>query len=155
MKSSQPASIICSITLFALATLLLLIEAQAATERGAKTVSPYGVWEHPKGKTRVDIRHCGEKLCGKIIWLKKPLRNGKPKVDRKNSNKALRNRKVIGLDIFHNMKFDIYNPDDGGEYNGYISFISPQKAKIQGCWFIFCKTQIWTRVSSSALPPKQ
>ncbi|MGI9481991.1 MAG: DUF2147 domain-containing protein [Hyphomicrobiales bacterium] len=117
---------------------------------------PYGIWMDEKGKTKVKTFRCrGNRLCGKIIWLKRPLRHGKPKTDYKNKNKTLRNRKVIGLQIINGMKpkrggrkwkGKIYNPDDGGNYRATLRLIGDKQAKVKGCFLFLCKTKLWTRL---------
>lgn len=122
----------------------------------ATAASPYGIWMDEKGKTKVETFKCKNgKLCGKIIWLEKPLKDGKPKTDYKNSNKSLRGRQIIGLQIINGMKSKsggrkwkgkIYNPDDGGTYKATLKLIGERLVKVKGCLLFLCKTKVWTRV---------
>lgn len=49
--------------------------------------NPFGNWIDEKGKTKVQLYNCAGKVCGKIVWLKKPLKNGKPKTDHNTRRK--------------------------------------------------------------------
>lgn len=99
------------------------------------------------------------KYYGKIVWLKEPLKDGKPKVDDKNPDSKLQKRAVIGLEILKGFKFNesgnewndgsIYNPASGKTYNCYINFESANKIKIRGfigaSWMGLGKTAYWTK----------
>jgi uncharacterized protein (DUF2147 family) len=114
-------------------------------------------------KSQVQIfKATNGKYYGKIVWLKEPLKNGKPKVDDKNPEAKLQNRPIIGLEILKGFVFDkdnqewndgtIYNPSSGKTYNCYINFESPTKLKIRGyigaSWMGLGKTAYWTKESS-------
>lgn len=107
------------------------------------------------GKVTVHIAPCGPYLCGSIVALAKPLtKEGKPKVDKKNPDRALRSRPVIGLKILANMKPDgenrwagkIYNADDGRTYSSYMT-LSGDNMRVNGCVGPFCKTMLFTRTN--------
>jgi uncharacterized protein (DUF2147 family) len=66
--------------------------------------NPFGNWIDEKGKTKVQLYNCAGKVCDKIVWLKKPLKNGKPKTDHKNKKKKLRARQVLDLQITRGLK---------------------------------------------------
>ncbi len=112
-----------------------------------------GVWMLNSGKVTVRIAPCGSSLCGAIVGLSKPLnKQGQPKVDRKNPNKSLRNRPLMGLTILANMtpagenkwQGTIYNADDGKTYSSYMN-LSGNNMKVKGCIGPFCKTMIFVR----------
>ncbi|HPT14510.1 MAG TPA: DUF2147 domain-containing protein [Bacteroidales bacterium] len=111
-------------------------------------------------KSQVQIfKSTNGKYYGKIVWLKEPLKNGKPKVDDKNPEAKLQNRPIIGLEILKGFVFDkddkewndgtIYNPSSGKTYSCYINFESPTKIKIRGyigaSWMGLGKTAYWTK----------
>jgi uncharacterized protein (DUF2147 family) len=99
------------------------------------------------------------KFYGKIVWLKEPNKNGKPKVDDKNPDPKLQNRPVMGLEMLKGFSFDksdeewnggtIYNPSSGKTYNCYINFETATKVKIRGfigaSWMGLGKTVFWTK----------
>jgi uncharacterized protein (DUF2147 family) len=118
-----------------------------------------GIWMLESGKVTVRIAPCGPNLCGSIVALAKPLNKaGKPKLDKDNPNKALRNRPLIGLTILSNMKPSgenkwqgkIYNADDGRTYSSYMK-LSGDNMKVKGCVGPFCKTMVFKRVSQLSL----
>ena len=49
--------------------------------------APEGVWLSADGGTKVQLANCGgNKLCGTVVWLEKPIdaSTGKPKTDTQN-----------------------------------------------------------------------
>ncbi|HVI28167.1 DUF2147 domain-containing protein [Hansschlegelia sp.] len=130
----------------------LLVAASAA----AASPAPVGVWSMPKDKATVRISECGEALCATLVGLKKPNdKNGRPKVDKRNPDRALRDRPVIGISLLTDMKPDgagwagrFYNPDDGRSYQGTIVADGNDRLKLRGCVVggLLCKTQVLKRV---------
>ena len=51
-----------------------------------------GVWQNSKAQIRVEIYKKGQYYYGKVVWMKYPYRNGKPKTDWKNPDPSKRNR---------------------------------------------------------------
>ncbi len=67
---------------------------------------------------------------GKIVWLKEPMENGKPKVDKNNEEKSLRNTPLMGLPVLKKFKVasaetyedgTIYDPKNGKTYSCKIT----------------------------------
>jgi uncharacterized protein (DUF2147 family) len=115
--------------------------------------SANGVWMLDSGKVTVRIMPCGASLCGAIVGLAKPLtKDGRPKIDRKNPNEALRKRPLMGLKILANMRPEgenkwtgtIYNADDGRTYSSSMK-LSGSNMKVKGCVGPFCKTMVFVR----------
>src|ERR1700740_2705118 len=80
-------------TLIALICLALATTLAAFAEDAA---SPIGTWVTQKGGAHIQIKDCGGKLCGTIVWLKNPLdKNGKDSVDSKNPDPSLQTRKLM------------------------------------------------------------
>lgn len=118
--------------------------------------------EHPDNVSHIKIYKASNgKYYGEIIWLKKPkYPDGKEKVDRLNPEKNLRNRKLIGLKMLNDFKFDnnkdewndgtIYNPANGKTYNAFITLKGPDKLHVRGyigkAWMGLGKTVEWTRL---------
>lgn len=70
------------------------------------------------------------KFHGKIVWLKVPDRNGKPKVDERNPDPNKRNQPILGLLILQGFEKDganeyedgtIYDPKSGKTYSCKIT----------------------------------
>lgn len=85
-----------------------------------------GKWKLEDGSAIVEVYKEGNVYNGKIVWLEKPTEaDGTPAVDDKNPDKALRTRKLIGLNMLHGLKQDggkysggkIYDPGNGKTYN--------------------------------------
>ena len=122
--------------------------AQAADE-------PTGIWLTQAGDARIRVSHCGGSLCGSIVSLRDKLdpATGKPAVDDKNPNPALRNRSMIGVQLFFDMKpagpnkwsGQIYNSDDGKMYASNVSVAAPGALKVEGCVGAFCGSETWTK----------
>jgi len=115
-----------------------------------------GQWYSEKNESLIEIYKTGNKFYGKIIWLKEPLRDGKPKVDDKNPDEKLRNRPLIGLVILKDFVFDgkdewsdgqIYDPKSGKTYSCYMELENKDKLKIRGYIGISLigRTTYWTR----------
>ena len=138
--------------LLALVVLMLL-----GTCAWAQKLSPIGTWTNEDGKARFEIYKCGDKLCGKIVTLKEPLRNGKPKVDENNPDKSMRDRPLVGLDFMKDFKYiggnkwddgTIYDPESGKTYSCYMKMTGKDKMEVKGYIGISLigRTQNWTRI---------
>jgi uncharacterized protein (DUF2147 family) len=114
-----------------------------------------GKWLTEEGKGHVLFESCGNKLCGRIVWLKQPNDDaGKPLVDELNKNATLRKRPIIGLSLTElepdgsgGWKGTIYNPEDGKSYKAKASIQRDGQLLIEGCILggLFCDSQTWTR----------
>lgn len=129
----------------------LLIMALAAPSSGDAAV---GRWKTESHNAIVEINRCGPSICGRIL-TSDALRTNPGFKDAKNSDPALRNRPLLGLQILGGFTADgagwsggkIYNADDGKTYGADVTILSPNQLKLRGCVFKpFCKTQTWTRV---------
>ena len=119
--------------------------------------SPIGTWTNEEKEARFEIYKCGENLCGKIVWLKEPLRNGKPKLDDNNPEEKLRSRPIQGMVFMKDFNYDennkwddgtIYDPKSGKTYSCYMKVLSKEKMEVKGYIGISLigRTQTWTRV---------
>ena len=127
-----------------------------ASPARAQGIEPTGVWLTQAGDARVRVSKCGGGICGVIVWLREPIdqSTGRPQVDDKNPNPALKTRPVIGLPLFSGMRLSapnkwsgqIYNADDGGTYASSISLASPDALRVEGCVGALCGGETWTRV---------
>ncbi len=121
-----------------------------------------GVWLTQYKDSKVEIYKDGNKYFGKIVWLETPIDSitGKPKVDDKNENPALRNRPIMGMKLLENFVFDgddewedgtIYDPKKGKTYSCYMEFPdenNKDRLKIRGYIGVSLlgRTVYWTRV---------
>lgn len=130
----------------------------------AFAADPTGSWLTEGGKSQVKIVHCGNALCGTIIWLKEPNDpdTGKPKTDFRNQDASRRGRALIGLEIVLGMQpsgtadkwtGEVYNPEDGKTYSGSLTMTGANELSLEGCVLaVLCKSQTWTRVKPSTPP---
>ena len=85
-----------------------------------------GKWKLEDGTAIVEVYKQGDSYNGKIVWLQNPTEaDGTPVVDENNPDKALRSRKLIGLNMLSDLKKagdeysggKIYDPGNGKTYN--------------------------------------
>ena len=128
----------------ALAAIMLTATAAFGTAPG----SILGSWKTQGDDSRLELFRNGEKIYGKIVWLKKPIYIdskdgpvGKTKVDRKNPNPALRNRPILGLQVIKGLtpKGDnrwrngiCYDPETGKSYKCNMRLASPDRLELRG-----------------------
>ena len=123
----------------------------------AQKLTPLGVWTNEIKEARFEIYKCGDKLCGKIIWLKEPNRDGKPKLDINNPDPKLRNRPLMGLAFIQGFEYDgdnkwdegtIYDPQSGKTYSCYMKMMIKDAMEVKGYIGISLigRSQNWTRV---------
>ncbi|MFC6999388.1 DUF2147 domain-containing protein [Rufibacter roseus] len=125
----------------------------------AQKNSPIGIWTNEEKEARFEIYQCGDKLCGKIIWLKEPNRNGKPKLDQLNPDPKLQTRTIMNMVFLKGFepegdgKWDdgtIYDPKSGKTYSSYMKLLgNGDKLEVKGYIGISLigRSQIWTRVN--------
>ena len=144
----------CRLTLIA-ASLAVLLAAPSAQAQGAP--EPTGIWQTQAGDARVKISKCGGGICGVIVSLREPIdpATGRPQVDNKNPNPALRSRPIVGLPLFSGMppvgpgkwSGQIYNADDGSTYASNVSVTGADTLRVEGCVGALCGGENWTRVA--------
>src|SRR6476659_4847279 len=107
----------------------------------AQTLSPLGVWTNQEKEARFEIYRCGDKLCGKITWLREPNRDGKPKTDINDPDPKLRNRPLMGLVFIQGFDYDddykwddgtIYDPQSGKTYSCYMKMMNKDAMEVKG-----------------------
>ena len=145
----------------AAATVALLLQAGAPTLPAvAQTPPPAagvgGIWIDHTGDGAVEIALCGDRLCGRIVWLKEPVdKAGRPLTDGNNPEPGKRRRAICGLPIIGDLRrmggvWDagwIYDPKDGKSYDLEIRTRPGDRLQVTG--YIGTKflseTFTWTR----------
>jgi uncharacterized protein (DUF2147 family) len=140
---------------FTVAIVTALLAAPSARAQSAENAT--GTWLTQAGDARVRVSKCGSGICGVIVGLKDPIdpATGKPQVDDKNENPALRRRPIIGLSLFIGMRAvgpakwsgRIYNADDGKTYASTVTLQEANKLEVQGCVGSLCGSETWSRSS--------
>ena len=127
-----------------LATVLLA----ATTAFGAGPSGVLGLWKTDGGDSQLELFKCGEKICGKIVWLKQPNYIdskdgpvGKKKIDRKNPDPSLRGRTILGLQVMKGLTAKgrnrwgngtCYDPETGKSYKCKMYLASPDRLELRG-----------------------
>jgi len=136
-----------------------LAQAAAQGRAAAALAAPVlGQWFTEGGKSRVEIKPCGETLCGEIVWLQEPNdEQGRPKTDQRNPDEAMQSRPILGLKLLNGFVRDgdknvwkkgkIYNPEDGKTYSAELTLDEPGQLEVRGYVGLpmFGKSQTWTR----------
>lgn len=122
-----------------------------------------GVWLTPQ-QSEMTISACVEGYCGyisKIVITEQTRAKYGDAVDTvevytdyNNKNPGLRDRPIQGLQILtlrmkddRNYEGEIYSPEDGNTYAGYIELLGPDRLKLKGCTMrVLCAEQEWKRV---------
>ena len=98
--------------------------------------SPEGIWIDANGRGAVEIKPCGEALCGHVVWLKNST-------DAKGCGKQ-----IIGDAAASGSAYTgwIYSPEDKKRYNVDISPTRDGRLKVVGYagMRLFSKTMYWT-----------
>lgn len=90
-----------------------------------------GVWLNEEKDAKIQIFKGNDGLFyGKIIWLKEPVENGAPKLDKNNPEKTKRRQQIVGLVILKSFEKDgntyddgtIYDPNNGKTYDATITY---------------------------------
>ena len=138
---------------WALSALVLL-----ALPTAAQNPTPVGVWLHPDKRIEIEIAPCGDRLCAKIVWFKRPNGDdGLPLADVKNKDLALRTRPLLGLNVLQGLRAagennwedgEVYNPDDGINYRARMSIDRAGDLRIRAFLLLplLGHTMIWTPV---------
>ncbi|MDD2582300.1 MAG: DUF2147 domain-containing protein [Desulfuromonadaceae bacterium] len=125
---------------------IVLLTATSAFSAGQSDL--LGSWKTEGGDSLLEFYRCGEKICGKVVWLKQPnyINSkdgpvGKTKVDRKNPNPALRNRPILGLQVMKGLTAKggnrwengtCYDPETGKSYKCKMSLKTPDRLQLRG-----------------------
>lgn len=109
-------------------------------------------------KVAVQVFECGDRLCGRIVWLVVPRDSqGNLDRDKKNPDARLRDRPLCGLTILWGLKpaapshwegGQFYNPFDGETYSFSAKLTTANRisARIYRGFPLFGKTRTLQRV---------
>ena len=136
--------------------LVAVAQVRAVGQSSAEEDAILGLWRTADSKACVEISRCGTKYCGTIVWLKEPLKDGKPAVDDKNPDETKRARPVLGLVIVRDFVYDgdnvwtdgkVYDPESGNDYSGKMTLEDPSTLTLRGYVLIplFGRSETWSR----------
>jgi uncharacterized protein (DUF2147 family) len=120
-----------------------------------------GTWRTADGDARVEVYRCGDVACGRIAWMRAPLKDGKPRVDEKNPKPELRGLPVQGLVILHGFREEkprvwtggrLYDPKSGNDYRGRLTLLDENHLRLRGYVGVslFGRSETWTREEKSS-----
>src|SRR5947199_8335637 len=90
-----------------LPVILLLVSMVAGKLASAQTDKIEGTWFNQKKDAKIQIYKATDgKFYGKIIWLKDPIEDGKPKMDKKNPKENLRSQPLVQMVIMKGFELD-------------------------------------------------
>jgi len=93
-----------------------------------------GNWMSTDKNLEVEVFKTGNEFKARVIWFDDTDNKNVPmnaRVDSKNSNKALRSRRIIGLEVMHGLE---YNSNDNEWQNGWIYDSSSGKTWNSKAW---------------------
>lgn len=140
----------------AFVTIAMLLTALLTT-RGAQADAPEGRWLTQDKDGVVEIYHCGEVLCGRLLWFRMQSLHDNPQaLDIHNPTVGLRNRPLCGLVILSGFRPEgqdrwtggsAYDPESGHTYSGNITLEPDGHLSLRGYIGIslFGRSEEWTR----------
>lgn len=114
---------------------------------GASSGGVVGTWVNEDQTAKIEIYGCGEAYCGKFAWMKEPV------IDKKNPDRGLRSRSMVGVEVMTGFTFDgsgwtggqFYLARRGKHADASWKLISPDRleltVKVMGS-----RRSAWTRV---------
>lgn len=133
----------------------LIVLAALAWGSEIASADPVGLWLDKEGTT-VRVQACGQALCGTIAGLQQPIdpATGRPRTDKNNSDRALRDRPLMGMPVFLSMRPDgpgrwsgqLYDGDRGNIYSGHLIELAPDTLRVEGCVLMLCGGENLSRV---------
>jgi uncharacterized protein (DUF2147 family) len=134
---------------------MIMVGVASIVNAQANTIE--GFWYNNAKDAKIQIYKADDgKFYGKIVWLKEPLKNGKPKLDEKNPVESRKNQTLVSLIILKgflkngNTYTDgtIYDPENGKIYDCKMTF-NGKNLSIRGfIGFSFIgRTTVWERAS--------
>lgn len=125
---------------------LVLSVASGYAQDTAKSVN--GIWIDHTGQGAVEITPCGEKICGRVVWLKNPKHKSR-------TGKLICGTQVLGE--LQQMAVNawesgwIYNPEDEEKFSAALKLAAPDKLIVTGYLGIklLGETFTWQRATSA------
>jgi len=90
------------------------------------------IWYNQERDAKLEIYRQDDVFEAKIVWLKEPTADGKPKVDKNNPDPSLRSRPTLGLEVLHSLR----KTNDPNVYRGGRIY-DPKNGKTYDCRVIF------------------
>lgn len=114
-----------------------------------------GEWFNEEKEGRIEIFQENGEFHGKLVWLKEPYEDGKPKTDKNNPEKSKRERPLKGLRILKGFEYkdgnwedgEIYDPKTGKTYSCIMKLKNRDTLEVRGYVGVSLigRTTTWTR----------
>lgn len=132
---------------------LMIVAAMCAVASPVSAQSVIDNWLTEDRRAIVTIERCGSEICGRISRILVEVEANQR--DLNNPNPRLRNRPIQGMRVLSGFRRDgdryrhgqIYDPENGREYNARFSLIGANTLRVTGCVLggILCRSQDWLR----------
>ena len=119
----------------------------------------FGIWATPKNNGKVSIEACENGgVCARVIDGRQ-LRQNPNQADVLNPDLSKRTRRVMGLNILEGYTGGptewkggtVYDPQTGdSSSNSTLTLTAPNTLVVKGCRFVFCRSETWTKIQSTA-----
>ena len=134
--------LICTYILF---TLLTAFHAKAQGKTACEQIC--GKWQCTDKTIRIEVYMKDNEYRANIIWFKDT--EGKPMdywTDKRNPDPALRSRKILGMNVLSNLKYNannntwedgmVYDSKHGREWNASADIDKQGLLKVRGYWHV-------------------
>jgi uncharacterized protein (DUF2147 family) len=110
-----------------------------AAESALAAPDPTGIWMNDTGRGAIEIKHCGNALCGNVVWVKAAS-------DSNGCGKQI----IGGVSPVGGGRWDngwIYSPEKGRKYDVELTPLKNGTLRVTGYAGVkfLSKTMIWTR----------
>ena len=135
---------------------LMAVTSASAQQKADDIVGTYKAVQNGDN-SKVEIRKVGDGYRAQIIWLENMKnKDGSPRTDKKNPDKAKRNTPSNQIVLIDKVTFDeakgewgngqIYDPQRGKFFKVRISFKDTKTLKVRGSWGPISETVYWTKI---------
>ncbi len=116
------------------------LAAISAMTAPALAADPAGVWMSDNGKGAIEIKDCGGKMCGHLVWIKDPA----------DKSRGCRKQIIGDAAPAGNGRWDggwVYSPERGRRYDVELKPLNDGTLRVVGYagTKLFSKTMIWTK----------
>jgi uncharacterized protein (DUF2147 family) len=128
--------------------ILVAIALAAGVAAQAPAVDVAGIWIDHTGQGAVEIAPCGNRLCGRVVWLKNP------------EHKSRSGKRICGAQILGDLRKEgahawgegwIYNPEDEERFSAAIELANANTLRVTGYvgFRMLGETFTWKRATST------
>lgn len=116
----------------------------------AQGLTVEGVWRNPKDSVHIELKPCGEQVCGYVVWASERAQAAARRRSPENLvGRQLMRNFAIGPDQVGRGK--VFVPDLNATFSGTAVLIGPRTLRARGCVLgnVVCKSQVWTRIDAA------